>query len=368
MTPQYDGQQIFTNFRKGPGTGGIGGSAEILGDVALGYHDLAHEVRQLVRELESAWEGAAGAGARRRVRPVAIEHELAARELSIAEDLANRQVGSFIEARNRVEPVPPAPTEVNPWRLASPEHAASYVQQLHAHHTAAQHNVDVMDGYSRASEHNTVHLPMSYGTLTSAGVTLGQAGAWIDGPDSAEPAPGGARDASGPDPRGATVSPPVEPTRAEPATQPERAALPTDPPNPAAPAPTAKPEPATAAAEAPPAGFTTAQAGGVAPSGVSPQRLLSPVPMPDPPAAAGTSTPTPTPRLTAEPRQGTASGTQPRAGTSRGSTMSGLPVGAQRRDDDTDRRAPDYLREPDPEALFGGVEVVAPATIGLDEN
>jgi hypothetical protein len=49
--------------------------------------------------------------------------------------------------------------------------------------------------------------------------------------------------------------------------------------------------------------------------------------------------------------------------------MSGGPLGAGGRgrdEDDLERRAPEYLREHDPEGLFGTDEMTAPPVIGED--
>lgn len=162
----YGGREIYENFHKGPGPHGLITSAELVSEVVTEYRALADEVHRLAVEMESAWVGDAGAGARCGARPIVTEHELAAGDLLTAQDLVSRQVDSFVEARDRVVPVPPEPTEVTPWRLGSPQ---TFLRRMAAHLTAAAHNVEVMTAYTRASDRNTVRLPMSYGMLSRAG-------------------------------------------------------------------------------------------------------------------------------------------------------------------------------------------------------
>lgn len=386
MTVQYDGQAIYENFQKGPGPQSLITSADTVRTVVGEYRALAARVNDLVLELESVWQGAAGEAARRGGRPVVDEHELAAGELSTAEDLTSRQVDSFIDARNRVVPVPPAPTEVRPWVLDSPETAQTFLRQVSAHLTAAQNNVDVMNGYAGASDHNTVHLPRSYGTLTSADIPLNQAGSWLSGAGglpgprgTASPRPGRAderRDRAGEvEPGGGSAAPVAPPpgTEAGPGQAREDVAGQT--------AGSSAASNGVVGASAPvgpgSAGETSRTTGLVGGPGVvgapgargtGGVRAAGPLGVGGgrghrgPGATRGPSVAESVPARPAGDHR--AASARPGAG-----HLGAAPsVGAARREDDEERRAPAYLEEHDPEALFGYDGVVSPATIGLAET
>lgn len=378
MTLQYDGQEIYENFKKGPGPEGLIASAEIVHEVVKEYHALADRVHRLAVDMESAWDGTAGDGARGGARPVATEHELAGGELLTAQDLVSRQVDSFVEARNRVVPVPPAPTEVRPWRLDSPDTATTFMRQLTAHLAAAQNNIDVMNGYTGASDHNTVHLPMSYGTLTSADIPLGQAGEWFDLPD--QPSALGERDVSRPahgtSTSGDADAPAPEPEKRQESTTSPGTSVITGPATGSTTAPTTGlapgiatvigSSPAAAEAGAPPdiGGDATVKAATGEPS-----RPLVGLGSPGGAQAARAPKASTTAHVRTDTRILTSHQGITRAGSARnGGSLGGLPVGTARREEDTEHRAPAYLEERDAEELFGSDEVVAPETIGLNET
>jgi hypothetical protein len=131
--------------------------------------------------MEAAWQGSAADAADRGLGPLVIEHGLAGRALHVAQDLTSRQVGSFVEAKHAVVPVPPAPGDVDALAmLVNPDVAVTHLKQVELHNQAAQHNIDVMYGYTGASQYNTDGQPTSYGQITD-----GPAGIGIDArPDS----------------------------------------------------------------------------------------------------------------------------------------------------------------------------------------
>ena len=117
--------------------------------------------------MDAAWQGEAAGAAMRGFGPVGVEHELAGQALATAQDLTNRQAGSFGDARNAVVPVPAEPVAPDPWAVfTSPGEVKSYYQQVAEYNAANQHNVDVMTGYSNASVYNANGLPRSYGALS----------------------------------------------------------------------------------------------------------------------------------------------------------------------------------------------------------
>ncbi|GAB3460342.1 hypothetical protein [Actinophytocola sediminis] len=170
------GDDIYRNFTDGDGPNGLFAGAAILNDIAKTYDTRATDIQSLVGRMESAWEGDAAAAAQRGAGPVAVEHQLSGMALGTAQDLTNRQAGSFSEAKGRVVPVPPTPEPINPTTVfTDPTVLIDHEQRVDEHSAAAQNNVDVMNGYSSASDYNTTNLPASYGALSddNAGIVIG---------------------------------------------------------------------------------------------------------------------------------------------------------------------------------------------------
>jgi hypothetical protein len=337
--------------------------------------------------MESAWQGEAAGAAQRGALPLAIEHEQAAPLLFTDHDLFSRQVGSFDDARHRVMPVPPAPDEPSGFEiLFSPGELVTYERKLAEHNAAAQHNVDVMDGYEGASSYNGENLPTSYGSLTpdSAGMTVAPA-------SGGEPGDGGP-----PDPRSDPGQRPQDEMEWTPHTAPdERPGVGGESPEP--------PQSTRPDGHVPPPAVPTANAGlpGSGPNpptgGPSPVGGLVPVGgVPGSDDSAGSNGPgvrggAGVPGNGGQPRHGDAghgpggrTGAGPLAGGAaadaagrgaagaRGLAGAGLPVGMGagrgRGAEDIERKAPTYLEEPDPEGLLGTDEVTAPPVIGVDEE
>jgi hypothetical protein len=159
------GQAIFENFTKAVGPEGLAVGAATMNEVARSYNERGDRIRQIVAKMDAAWRGNAAGAAQRGVGPLAVEHGLAAPAMDMAQDLATRQAGSFGDAKNAVVPVPPAPERVDPMAaFLIPGVFSTYGKQLDAHKVAAQHNVDVMNGYGSASVYNT-NMPKSYGRM-----------------------------------------------------------------------------------------------------------------------------------------------------------------------------------------------------------
>ena len=104
------GRKIYENFTNGIGPEGLTGSAAMVNELAAEYNDEGEAIRRLTARMESVWQGDAAGTAQRGAGPLATEHELAAPHMATAQDLDNRQAGSFVDARNAVVPVPPEPT------------------------------------------------------------------------------------------------------------------------------------------------------------------------------------------------------------------------------------------------------------------
>ncbi|MGQ0838896.1 hypothetical protein [Actinokineospora sp.] len=160
-------EQIYRNFRDGAGGTGLEQAAAIVRELAEAYERRADSITRLTGRMESVWQGDAAGAAQRGAGPLAVEHALAAPDMTTAQDLTSRQVGSFDHARNSVVPVPPMPDKPSPWENLRTLGGANdtYEDKLGEHNAAAEHNVAVMRGYADASDHNTGAIPTSYGSL-----------------------------------------------------------------------------------------------------------------------------------------------------------------------------------------------------------
>jgi hypothetical protein len=369
-----NGREIYDNFRDGVGPDGLIAGALLMKHVVEGYGARSARIRALVTRMEAAWQGDAAAAAQRGAGPLETEHDVSGLALDTAQDLTHRQAGSFSEARSRVVPVPPEPVMSNPLAVfTDPTAALDFERQVDEHNAAAQHNVDVMNGYAGASEYNTTNLPVSYGSLANdnAGVgivpaadgedagrrrdvdgeTDGERRTPTDDSDPPAPQPGGGSGAVSA--AGSTV-----PGTFVPGTDRQVAPI-TDPdvrhaanaPSPGGPGMVAAPGPGAGrgTAGAPQNGRATPR--GAGPAGPGSRSGVAPPGVPGRPTAAGNGL-------------GTGLGT----GRTGAST---LPLGTQGRgrdDEESIRGRPAYLEGGDPDDLFDSDEVTAPPTIGAEDD
>lgn len=189
-----DAQQIYDNFQTGVGGNGLSQAAAVVKELVAAYEERADSITQLTGRMESAWRGDAAGAAQRGAGPLAVEHALAAPDMNVAQDLSNRQVGSFDQARTAVTPVPPMPDKPSVWENVTSLGDAdrTYEGKLSEHNKAAENNVAVMRSYADASDHNVGGMPSSYGTLLAdeSGVSVAQppgdrAGGFLDGRERA---------------------------------------------------------------------------------------------------------------------------------------------------------------------------------------
>jgi hypothetical protein len=376
-TPLMSGEEIYRNFQDGFGPGGLATSAEIVKGLVERYQGRVDHILRLRARMEAAWQGTAADAADRGLGPVVIEHGLAGRALHVAQDLTSRQVGSFGEAKNAVVPVPPAPGEVDALAMfVNQDVALTYLKQVALHNQAAQHNVDVMNGYTGASLYNTDGQPTSYGQLTDD-----RAGIGIDDrPSDDEKLTGSdvdarAQDVPGPDVdsvgNGSSVSPADEsgsgPTWT-PGAEPTRPAD-ADPTRPATVPAGGLGIPVTgdAAPDGGPRGGGangSGANGGVAGGGVL-SRGGGPVGgpwrgLPGGGSGAGSTQPGVAARpmvISAGPGRGGV-----------GFAELPAPAGRGRGEEDTERTAPAYLDGGDPEELWDTDELTAPPAIGDEDS
>jgi hypothetical protein len=412
------GRKIYENFTNGKGPNGLSDGAAIVNEVAAMYSDRAEAIRRLTEKMESAWRGDAAGAAQRGIGPLGVEHDLAGMDLATAQDLTNRQAGSFADARNAVVPVPPEPTAPDPWAVfKSPGEVVTYRQQVADFNAASQHNVDVMHGYAGASSYNAQGMPQSYGALADdqAGIAVASGPSDTGGrPQDGGPKPddgartGGRGVAEWADDSSRWVAPPSD------------AGGPSGPSS-AAPPDGGSPPPQ----QTTPGGFAPAPGGPVAPAPVGTGGGVGSGPLPGGPGSGWSPGPGVVPvgggpgdgsggrgpgggpggrgiggpgsgsdsevrgpggrsgggephgpggRLGSGPLAGGGSAEPHAAGRAgaggaagRGGGLGGMPMaggGRGRGDEDTERYAPEFLQEDDPEGVFGTDELTAPPVIG----
>lgn len=414
------GRTIYENFVNGVGPDGLSASAEMVRQVAEEYDDEGTAIRQLTARMEAIWQGDAAGAASRGAGPLVAEHDAAGSHMLTAQDLNGRQAGSFGDARNSVVPVPPEPTAPDPWSTFNlPGEAATFRDQVTDYNAANQRNVDVMRGYGDAAVYNTTNMPLSYGALSGdqAGIVVdsgvsgtdgsrGAGSASIDGPRGGgsgvvERATNGAHTAGSPSDTGGLAGGDGSVGPGGASTDGRQPVPQETTPGGFTPTPSAPPgqipvglggggsgtAPSPAGGSAPFTGFGPLGGGGLGagPDGRGPGSG---------PGGRGPGVPGSGGRGTGAPGSGglggRAGGGEPHgpggrpgpgspAGTVaggprtsvRGGGMSGMPMGAGGRgrgEDDLERRSPSYLREDDPESVFGTDEMTAPPVIGEDES
>jgi hypothetical protein len=122
----------------------------------------ADQIIALSNAIQAGWQGEAGGRAYSAASPLA-EHALrGAEQLRVSQDLLSRQSASFVDAANRVQPVPEKPPENSlsdefPFDNDIDKETADY-------QAAAQNNFSVFREYDGASSYNETHMPQEYNT------------------------------------------------------------------------------------------------------------------------------------------------------------------------------------------------------------
>ncbi|MFI7680199.1 hypothetical protein [Actinophytocola sp. NPDC049390] len=163
MTPQ----QIYDELTTGPGSETLQTAQGISYDESAAEHARAQRIRRLMSTIESGWQGSAADGAQGAARPLAQHAAEGAEYLYLAQDLLDRQAGSFHRAAASVEPMPPDPAadlleQVVPFEVDTDAQTREYQQK-------AQHNISVFEGYDNASNHNETNLPQQFTSTNHSG-------------------------------------------------------------------------------------------------------------------------------------------------------------------------------------------------------
>lgn len=242
---------IYVQLTTGPGSGKLDAAQQALNAIWKDEEERATRTRLQGVLIQSAWQGPASDAAYGAAEPLAKLSLSNADLLNQAQDLADRQSGSFNRAKNDVRPVGEQPPEPN--LLDTMAHLNDYEKQVTDYQSAAQHNIDVFRGYDDASSYNETRMPTEYSTPSHTGAVLSvvpdgsQGGDVIKVPDqkrqAGDPGPGGMSEPRqfGGRPEGGEA--PVGGSGAD--VQPPRQTSPSDfvPPGPVGPGPGGQPLP-----------------------------------------------------------------------------------------------------------------------------
>ncbi|MDQ3790684.1 MAG: WXG100 family type VII secretion target, partial [Actinomycetota bacterium] len=163
MTPQ----RIYEELTTGPGSETLQTAQHISREESAAEQARAQRIRRLMTTIESGWQGSAAEGAQGAARPLAQHADEGAEYLYLAQDLLDRQAGSFHRAAASVEPMPSDPAaaileEAVPFEVDTDFHTQEYQQK-------AQHNIRVFEGYDNASNHNETYLPQQFSSVNHSG-------------------------------------------------------------------------------------------------------------------------------------------------------------------------------------------------------
>lgn len=163
MTPQ----QIYDELTNGPGSETLAAAQKISYDESRAEQERADRIRRLASTIEGGWQGSAADGAQGAARPLARNAAEGAEYLYLAQDLLDRQTGSFHRAAASVEPIPAQPAaemldQVVPFDIDTDAQTRAYQEK-------AQHNIRVFEGYDNASNHNETCLPQQFSSTNHSG-------------------------------------------------------------------------------------------------------------------------------------------------------------------------------------------------------
>lgn len=385
--------QIYEYLTNGPGTAKLDEAQAATRALAAKEEERVELIRKQAELIRSGWQGSASDGAFGATQPLAASVMPGADQLSRAEDLLDRQSGSFHRAANSVRPVPSAPPQMDILDTMLP--FTDFEKEVKAYQADAHHNIEVFRGYDNASEYNQTNIPAQYSTISHSGGNIsvttddarrGGTGDFIDVADF-EPPRGGNESGERGDPGGrpAGGSPIREPAGGSPVSGP--------PVN--GPADALPPRQTTPSDFAPPSvnvpGFPSTQP---TPTGLTPGGLVAGLPVGGFPSSGtgklGARSGSPGPSGRGGPGPGVRGGVPgvgpgvgaiaaeeaaarraAAAAVARGAgpgVMGGAPVGAGRgKGDEDEEHQRKILIEIDPESTFGSEVLTAPQVIGDDD-
>ena len=192
--------KIYEYFANGRGTETLDDAQAATRNEWQLEDDRAGMIRRQGELIRDGWQGTASEGAFGAAQPLRDSAVHGADMLSRAEDLLDRQSGSFHRAANDVQPVPAEPPglELND----SVPFTTDYEAQVREYQAGAQHNMDVYRGYDGASEYNQTNMPEEYSTVNHSGGTISvvspDSGDYIEVSEHEDPRRGGESGPNGP--------------------------------------------------------------------------------------------------------------------------------------------------------------------------
>jgi hypothetical protein len=158
---------IYIYLKNGPGTGRLD-EAQATARVEWTKEDERAElIRKQAEMIRGGWQGSAAEGAFGAAQPLVKSALDGVDKLSSAEDLLDRQSGSFHRAANSVKPVPPEPPKLDMFEAMVA--FSDYEKDVKSYQADAQHNIDVFRGYDNASEYNQTNIPKQYTIVSHSG-------------------------------------------------------------------------------------------------------------------------------------------------------------------------------------------------------
>lgn len=158
---------IYEYLTNGPGTGRLDEAQAAARAEWTKEDGRAELIRKQAELIRSGWQGSAADGAFGAAQPLAKSALDGTDKLSSAEDLLDRQSGSFHRAANSVKPVPQEPPKLD--MLQAMVAFSDYEKDVKSYQADAQHNIEVFRGYDHASEYNETNIPKQYTIVSHSG-------------------------------------------------------------------------------------------------------------------------------------------------------------------------------------------------------
>ncbi|WP_432844728.1 WXG100 family type VII secretion target [Amycolatopsis sp. CA-161197] len=178
-----DGKQIYQNFRTG-NTSGLRTAATQVQELSSAYLERAQSIKDLQDRMAKSWTGNGADAANAGAGPLEKAFADTADPLDMTNASVEMQASSFEDSSHAVVEVPPKPDKPSPWTtglkaaipIAGPFMAAhdqnSYQDKLNKYNAANDTNVRVMDQYNGVTTSTKSVLPTQYGTLQSDGAAI----------------------------------------------------------------------------------------------------------------------------------------------------------------------------------------------------
>ncbi|MGQ0838638.1 hypothetical protein [Actinokineospora sp.] len=160
-------KDIYDRVHSGPGTSSLAGAHDVALTLAANHKALAVRVEALRQRMEAAWVGDASAAAHQAAGPLVTAFDRSGAELDRAQNVLFNQSDSFDTVKRAVVPVAEAPPVtgfmdvVTPWDTDTEDAVNQY-------NSAAEHNFRVYTAYAGDSNANAVGMPREYGEVPPA--------------------------------------------------------------------------------------------------------------------------------------------------------------------------------------------------------